>query len=58
MDEKITMQRDAFAIKACHMMGKTAAEASKVLAMEPEFVDIMYALIEDDLIDFDATIDD
>ena len=58
MDEKIAMQRDAFAVKACHMMGKTIEETSKVLAMEPEQVRLMYMLIENDWIDWDAMIDD
>ena len=58
MNEKISMQRDAFAVKACHMMGKTIDEASRLLAMDHEQVDLMYTLIEADMVDFDAGIDD
>ena len=58
MDEKITMQRDAFAVKACRMMGKTVEEASRLLAMDHYQVKLMYMFIEKDRIDFNAGIDD
>lgn len=58
MNEKITMQRDAFAVKACHMMGKSIEEAGKLLAMDYTQVELMYAMIDADMIDFDAGIDD
>ena len=58
MDEKITMQRDAYAVKACHMMGKSIEEASRLLAMDKIQVRMMYRMIDADMIDFDAGIDD
>ena len=58
MDEKITMQRDCFAVKACHMMGKSAEEASRLLEMDKYQVAMMYRMIEADMIDFDAGIND
>lgn len=58
MDEKITMQRDAYAVKACHMMGKSIEEASKLLVMDKIQVRLMYRMIEADMIDFDAGIND
>lgn len=58
MDEKINMQRQAFAVKACHMMGKTYEEAGRLLSLDPLHVKLMYTLIDKDMIDFDAGIDD
>lgn len=58
MDEKIIMQKEAFAVKACHMMGKSVEEASRLLAMDSNQVEIMYSLIDADMIDFNAGIDD
>lgn len=58
MDEKTTMHREVFAVKACHMLGMTIDEASKVLAMDTEHVRLLFTLIEDDWIDFEAMIDD
>lgn len=58
MDEKITMQRECFAVKACHMMGKSVEETCRVLEMDKYQVMLMYSMIEKDMIDFDAGIDD
>ena len=58
MEERIAEQRDAFAVKACHMLGKSVEEASRLLVMDVEQVRLMYMLIEEDMIDFDAGIDD
>lgn len=54
MDERIQLQRDAFAILACYKLGKTAEQAATVLAMDANEVRIMYAFIENDRIDFDS----
>ena len=56
MEEKIMYQRLAFAIKACHMMGKTIQETAKLLVMPEPEVDIVYAMIDEDLIDFNEEI--
>lgn len=53
MDEKIQYQRDAFAILACKMLGKTVEETAKVLVMDTHFVCIVYKFIDEDRIDFD-----
>ena len=53
MEEKIQCQRDAFAILACKMLGKTVEETANVLSMDTFEVRYMYLLIEKGLIDFD-----
>lgn len=58
MNEKIIMQREAFAVKACHMMGKSVEEAGRLLSMDIRQVRMMYKLIDADMIDFDSGIDD
>lgn len=57
-NELITMQREAYAIKACHMMGKTVEETAHLLEMVKSKVRLVYYFIENDLIDFDSGIDD
>lgn len=57
-EAKIEMQRDCFAVKACHMMGKSVEEAARLLAMEVHDVATLYHMIEVDVIDFNAGIDD
>lgn len=52
-DEKTREQRDCFAVKACHMMGKTVEETSKLLNMSETEVKVVYRFIEKDMIDFD-----
>lgn len=58
MNEKIIMQKEAFAVKACHMMGKSAEEASRLLSMDIHQVSMLYRFIDADMIDFDSGIDD
>lgn len=58
MEERIRDQRTCFAVKACHMMGKSVEEASRLLAMDPIEVRFMYNMIEKDMVDFDSGIDD
>lgn len=57
MEEKIKLQREAFAVKACHMMGKSVEEASRVLSMDPIAVRFIYRFIEADMIDFESGVD-
>ena len=54
MDEKIKFQRDAFAILACKMLGKTVDETAHVLAMNAKEVSIVYKYIDKGRIDFDS----
>lgn len=54
MNEKIQCQRDAFAILACKMLGKTVEETAKVLVMDANEVRIVYKFIDEDRIDFDS----
>lgn len=54
MDEKIQYQRDAFAILACKMLGKTVDETARVLAMDVIYVRVVYGFIDSGTIDFDS----
>lgn len=52
--KKIRYQRDAFAVLACKMLGKTVDETAKALAMDADQVRIIYAYIDADRIDFNS----
>lgn len=57
-EERILDQRTGFAVKACHMMGKTIEETCSLLAMNYPDVELFYDLIDADIADFDSGIDD
>ena len=54
MNDKIECQRDAFAILACKLLGKTVEETAQVLVMDANKVRIVYEFIDADRIDFDS----
>lgn len=53
-DEMVDMQRECFAVKACHMMGFSVEKCAEVLHMEVGQVNLLYKMIEKDKIDFEA----
>ena len=52
--EQVDDQRFAFAIKACHMMGYDAEKAADLLEADVLQIRAIYAMIENNLIDFDS----
>lgn len=53
---KIRMQRDCFAVKCCHLMGKDVKETSKLLDIDRTTVESLYRMFEMNLVDFDAEV--
>ena len=47
-------QRLCFAIKACHMMGYDVEKTAYLLETEKAIVEVMYMLIEKNLVDFNS----
>jgi len=52
--EMIEMQKECFAVKACHMMGFSIEKCCEVLHMEYHQVKMLYSMIEKDKIDFES----
>ena len=51
---QVAEQRLCYAVKACHMMGFDAEKAADLLETEIEIVTTIYAMIEEDMIDFNS----
>ena len=52
--EQIEEQRLCFAVKACHLMGFDVEKTADLLETETEIVEVVYALIEKNKIDFNS----